>query len=92
MTVKEDFLYHVWKFSKLQLKQLQTANGEVIRIINLGTHNLHAGPDFFNARIKIGNQLWAGNVEMHVNASDWLCSPFGSVSKKERLLSFGATL
>ncbi|WP_430409704.1 DUF2851 family protein [Kordia sp.] len=71
MTVKEDFLYHLWKFSKLQLQKLHTSNGEVIQIINLGTHNLHAGPDFFNARIRIGNQLWAGNVEMHVNASDW---------------------
>lgn len=71
MTIKEDFLYHLWKFSKLQLQKLETPNGETIQIINLGTRNVYAGPDFFNAQIKIGNQLWAGNVEMHVNASDW---------------------
>lgn len=71
MTIKEDFLYHLWKFSKLQLQKLETPNGETIQIINLGTRNVHAGPDFFNAQIRIGNQLWAGNVEMHVNASDW---------------------
>lgn len=71
MSIKEDFLYHLWKFSKLQLQKLQTSNGETIQIISLGTRNIHAGPDFFNAQLKIDNQLWAGNVEMHVNASDW---------------------
>ncbi|MBC8753643.1 DUF2851 family protein [Kordia sp. YSTF-M3] len=71
MTVKEDLLYYLWKFGKLHLQNLQTSNKENIQIINLGTHNHHAGPDFFNAQLRIENQLWAGNVEMHVNASDW---------------------
>ena len=71
MTVKEELLYYVWKFGKLHLQNLQTSQKEAIQIINLGTHNFHAGPDFFNAQLRIGNQVWAGNVEMHVNASDW---------------------
>lgn len=71
MTVKEDFLYYLWKFGKLHLHHLKTTDGEAIQIINLGTQNHHAGPDFFNAQLRIENQLWAGNVEMHVNASDW---------------------
>jgi len=71
MTVKEDLLYYLWKFGKLHQENLQTSNNERIQIINLGTHNHHAGPDFFNAQLQIGEQLWAGNVEMHVNASDW---------------------
>lgn len=71
MIIREDFLYHLWKFGKLQLQQLQAANGETIQILSLGTQNIHAGPDFFNAKIRIGDQLWAGNVEMHINASDW---------------------
>lgn len=71
MTVKEDFLYYLWKFGKLHVQNLQTSAKETIQIINLGIHNHHAGPDFFNAQLRIGNQLWAGNVEMHVNASDW---------------------
>ncbi|WP_420572359.1 DUF2851 family protein [Kordia sp.] len=71
MTVKEDFLYYLWKFGKLQNQNLQTANGEAIQIINLGTHNHYAGPDFFNAQLRIDNQLWAGNVEMHINSGDW---------------------
>ena len=45
--------------------------GESISILETGTHNHQAGPDFFNAKIKIDGQLWAGNVEIHLNASDW---------------------
>lgn len=71
MDVREDFLYYLWKFRKLHLQNLQTTKGERVEIINLGTHNHHAGPDFFNALLKIGNQIWAGNVEMHVKSSDW---------------------
>ena len=33
--------------------------------------NTHSGPDFTNARIKIGDTTWAGNVEIHVPSSDW---------------------
>jgi len=71
MHIREDFLYYLWKFGKLQLQSLETTQKEPIKIINLGTHNHHAGPDFFNACVRIGNQLWAGNVEMHVKSSDW---------------------
>ncbi|HNG89727.1 MAG TPA: DUF2851 family protein, partial [Saprospiraceae bacterium] len=35
-------------------------------------HNTHPGPDFFDARIRIGDTTWAGNVEMHLLASEWL--------------------
>jgi hypothetical protein len=44
---------------------------EPINILFVGHHNFNAGPDFFNAQLKIDNQLWAGNVEVHVKSSDW---------------------
>jgi hypothetical protein len=50
---------------------IKTTNGLEVNVINVGTHNHLAGPDFFNARLVIGGQQWAGNVEMHLNASDW---------------------
>lgn len=69
--MKEDFLHYVWKFQKLQRGSLRTVSDETVHIHNPGRHNLNAGPDFFNARLEIGGQMWAGNVEIHLKASDW---------------------
>lgn len=69
--MKEDLLHFVWKFKKLPLDKLQTSGNHVISIQDPGTHNLLSGPDFFNAKIRINDQLWAGNVEIHIKSSDW---------------------
>jgi hypothetical protein len=69
--MKEDFLHHLWKFKKFDTLNLKTFNGEIITIINVGQYLELAGPDFFNAQITIGNQKWAGNVEIHLKSSDW---------------------
>ena len=69
--MKEDFLHHLWKFKKFDTLNLKTSNQEEITIINVGQYLELAGPDFFNAQITIGNQKWAGNVEIHLKSSDW---------------------
>lgn len=69
--MKEDFLHYLWKFKKFDPLNLKTCNGEEITIINIGQYLELAGPDFFNAQIVIGNQKWAGNVEIHLKSSDW---------------------
>jgi hypothetical protein len=69
--MKEDFLHYLWKFKKFDSLNLRTFNGEEITIINVGQYLELAGPDFFNAQIVIGNQKWAGNVEIHLKSSDW---------------------
>lgn len=69
--MKEDFLHYLWKFKKFDVLNLKTFNGEEITIINVGQYLELAGPDFFNAQITIGNQKWAGNVEIHLKSSDW---------------------
>ena len=69
--MKEDFLHYLWKFKKFDSLNLKTFNGEEITIINVGQYLELAGPDFFNAQITIGNQKWAGNVEIHLKSSDW---------------------
>ena len=69
--MKEAFLHYVWRFKKMQLTDLFTEQHQALSIIHFGSYPEKAGPDFFNARLLIGDQLWAGNVEMHVNASDW---------------------
>lgn len=69
--MQEDFLHYLWKHKKINRTNLKTTNGELISIVVVGQHNLNSGPDFFAAQIKIDGQLWAGNVEIHVKASDW---------------------
>jgi hypothetical protein len=69
--MKEDFLHYLWKYKKFDTLNLKTSNGEEITIINVGQYLELAGPDFFNAQIIIGNQKWAGNVEIHLKSSDW---------------------
>jgi hypothetical protein len=71
MLFTEDFLHYVWKFRLFDRLDLRTEDGEALEIFSTGVHNTDAGPDFHNARIKIGETLWAGNVEVHLSASDW---------------------
>ncbi len=69
--MKEDLLQYIWQFQYYNNKELQTTSGEKIQIQFQGTHNSNQGPDFTAAKIKIGETLWAGNVELHINSSDW---------------------
>ena len=68
--MNEAFLSYLWKF-KLIKQPLYSTEGEEITIKKQGEKNDDAGPDFSNALIKIGDSLWAGNVEIHVKSSDW---------------------
>jgi hypothetical protein len=69
--MKEDFLHYLWKFKNFNTLDLTTTAGELVTIIHVGHYLEQAGPDFFNAQIVIGNQKWAGNVEIHLKSSDW---------------------
>ncbi len=71
MLFPEDFLHYVWKFRLFDRINLQTNEGEELEIFSAGMHNSDSGPDFQNARIRIGDTVWAGNVEVHLSSSDW---------------------
>ncbi|WEA02163.1 DUF2851 family protein [Mucilaginibacter sp. SJ] len=71
MLFTEDFLHYIWKFRLFERENLQTVDGEELEIFSAGLHNSDSGPDFHNARIRIGETVWAGNVEVHLSASDW---------------------
>lgn len=68
----EDFLHYIWKYRQFEFSNLQTTAGEKLVIIHPGEHNHDAGPDFQNAKIKIGKTTWAGSVEIHIKSSDWI--------------------
>ncbi|MBD5193501.1 MAG: DUF2851 family protein [Bacteroidales bacterium] len=67
----EKLMHYIWQHRLWSQHDLHTVDGQKVTIIDPGRINTDAGPDFFNAKIKIGGQLWAGSVEIHVAASDW---------------------
>ncbi|MEP1033568.1 DUF2851 family protein [Ekhidna sp.] len=68
----EQFLHYIWKYQKFESGQLQLSNAQFLKVFYPGNHNHDSGPDFEEARVKIDTIEWAGQVEIHINSSDWL--------------------
>lgn len=69
--MKEAFLHYVWKYTLFSVTDLYSSLKERIVIVKNGTYNTNSGPDFLNAQLKIDNQFWSGNIEIHLKSSDW---------------------
>ena len=70
--MRESFLHFLWRWRRFEAHNLTTTQGQPLDILHPGEWNTHAGPDFFNARLRIGPTVWAGNVEIHRLASEWV--------------------
>jgi hypothetical protein len=69
--MKEEFLQFIWKYGLFNKSDLKTTDGRAVEIISNGQPNSDSGPDFFNAKIRIGETTWAGNIEVHQKSSHW---------------------
>lgn len=69
--MNEKLLHFIWNLQLFNHRDLSTTRGDPVIIHKTGQYNRDAGPDFFNARIRIGDTLWAGNIEIHKQTSDW---------------------
>ena len=67
----EILLHYIWQKRIWAGFSQYTTDGKPVEIVSVGQHNIHAGPDFTNAHIRIDGQDWIGNIEIHINASDW---------------------
>jgi len=67
----ESFLHYIWQNQLYSFNDIYTIEGESIEVVRPGILNHDAGPDFSNAKIKIGDKIWVGNVEIHKNSTDW---------------------
>jgi len=67
----EELMQYVWRHRLWAVGELTTHDGLPVTVIDVGQQNRDAGPDFFNAKVRIGTEMWCGNVEIHVRASDW---------------------
>lgn len=70
--ISEELLHFIWNYKLLKTQQLTSVNGTPLKIFHQGELNKDAGPDFFNAKIEVDGITLAGNIEIHVNSSDWL--------------------
>lgn len=66
----EQLLHYVWKYRLFQT-DLKTTDGIPIEILDVGLHNTDEGPDFFNAKVKVGERVWSGNIEIHRSSDEW---------------------
>ena len=67
----ENLLHYVWKHKLFENEELLTEDGMPFEVIDPGMYNSNAGPDFFNAKIRMDGKTWVGNIEIHIASSDW---------------------
>lgn len=67
----EILLHYIWQKMLFASMPQVTTNGQPVTVLSVGRHNLQSGPDFTEVRLKIGECEWVGEIEIHVNASDW---------------------
>jgi hypothetical protein len=67
----EEFLQFIWEAGLYDAERLCTTDGRPLEVLHAGRVQHGSGPDLKDARIRIGDQLWAGNVEVHRRASEW---------------------
>lgn len=69
--ITERLLQYIWQFQYFNSKDLRTTDGELLQVIHPGLYNTNQGPDFTGAKIRSGNTVWAGSIELHINTSHW---------------------
>ncbi len=69
--MNESFLHYIWQFQYFNKENLRCTTGEEIVVVKPGIRNTHSGPDFYDAKVKLGPIEWAGSVEIHINSSGW---------------------
>ncbi len=69
--MEEQLLHFIWHRNLYNADNLRTTTGDIIEVLHPGTPNQDQGPDFLQSRVRIGQQLWAGHVEIHIRSSAW---------------------
>jgi hypothetical protein len=70
--LKEESLHYVWRKGLFDFTSLKTTCGQFVQVVDIGTYNTNSGPDFKFSKVRIGDELHIGHVEIHLKSSDWL--------------------
>jgi hypothetical protein len=68
----EKLLQYLWNYKVFKHFDFKDIEGNSVEILEFGKWNSDAGPDFLTGKIKFNNVILAGNIELHVKASDWI--------------------
>lgn len=68
---RETLLQWIWQELEFDTTSLRTTDGEPVEIIQPGTINRGAGPDFSGAELRIGALKIYGDVEIHIHPGHW---------------------
>ena len=69
--VPEALVQDLWAQQRFDTTDLLTTDDDAVRVLDPGTLNTDAGPDFQNAHIRIGGMDWRGHVEIHTTSGGW---------------------
>ena len=67
----EEFLQYVWANSLFTSTVCVSTKGKRVEILKVGCQNRDAGPDFFNAKVRINNVVQVGKEEIHQKGREW---------------------
>lgn len=70
--VPEALLHDLWRRQHFDPGALTTTSGRPVAVLAPGRPNTDAGPDFREAHVRVGGQVWHGDVEIHPASSGWL--------------------
>lgn len=84
--ILEKKLQEIWGSQNL-ISKIRTSEGVEVQVIFPGELNKeNAGPDFINARIKIGNFLYTGDVEIDRDYNNWKTHGHNINSKHNKVI------
>ncbi len=69
--VNEKLVQKIWLRREFKLEEARTTEGELVEVLSPGRWNLLEGPDFREARLRIGGRDVCGDVEVHFKAESW---------------------
>jgi hypothetical protein len=71
LNINENFICRIWEARDKYYSDLLTTENEKVEILNYGTRNFDSGPDYKGARIRIGEKIFTGDVEVHKDFQSW---------------------